>query len=121
MAGYLHDVNRITIFGSVYSGAEIWSTSFYAGNPSADAAVPNESMAAAVKTAWGTFFGAGANMFGYQWKTEGVKIALLDKATGKNKGVPVTSYYTAAPVGAATGIGFPPQIALVATLLADNG
>lgn len=118
---YLHNVNRVTLFGSSYGGAEIWSTGFFMASPSQDAPVPSEASAAAIKTAWQTFFTSGQNMFGYLWKTEGVKIAHLDKTTGKTVGVPVTSYYTTAIAGASTGIGFPPQVSLVATLLADNG
>lgn len=118
---YAHNVNRVTIFGSCFGGQEIWSTGFYMASPGADAPIPSEASAVAIKDAWGTFFGAGANMFGYLWKSEGVKIAHLDKVTGKTSGVPVTSYYSTAPQGASTGIGFPPQISVVATLLADNG
>jgi hypothetical protein len=118
---YAHNVNRVTIFGSMYGGAEIWSTGFYLGLPDGDAPIPSEASAQAVKDAWATFFGAGANMFSYIWKTEGVKIAHVNKADGKTSGVPVTSYFTTAPEGGSPQIGFPPQVSVVATLLADNG
>lgn len=121
MAGYLHHVNRVTFFGSSYGGSEIWSTGCYFGAVDGDSMVPNESMAAILKLAWQDFFTATGSTISYLWKTEGVKIAQLDKATGKTIGVPVTSYYTEAIAGQSGQTGFPPQVSLVATLLADNG
>lgn len=118
---YAYKVNRVTIFGNSYDGAEEWSTGFFLGQTAADVGTPNEAMAAAIKAAWATFYGAGANMFGYRWKTDGVKIAHL-KTDGKTDlDNVVTSYYTTPVQGASTGIGFPPQVSVVATLLADNG
>jgi hypothetical protein len=111
----------VTIFGNSYDGAEEWSTGFYLGQLDSDVGTPNEAMAAAIKSAWATFFGAGANMIGYRWKTDGVKIAHL-KTDGKTDlDNVVTSYFTTPVAGPSTGIGFPPQVSVVATLLADNG
>jgi hypothetical protein len=121
MTGYAHNVNRVTIFGSSYGGAEIWSTGFYMGTPGGDAPIPSESSAAAIKAAWQTFFTATGTSISYLWKTEGIKIAHLDKVTAKTVDVPVTSYYTTAIAGQNAGTGYPPQVSVVATLLADNG
>lgn len=121
MADYAHNVVRCTIFGSSFGGQEIWSTGFFLGIPDQDVPEPSEASAAAIKTAWQAFFTSGSHMFGYLWKTEGVKLAVLNKIAGKTQGVPVTSYYTTAIQGASTGNGYPPQVSVVATLLADNG
>lgn len=120
-APFQHRVNRVTLYGSSYGGAEIWTTGFYMGITSADVGAPSEASAAAIKTAWQTFFTATAQTISYLWKTEGVKIApmLADGTTVKDE--VVTSPYTTAIQGQSAATGFPPQVSLVATLLADNG
>jgi uncharacterized protein YqgV (UPF0045/DUF77 family) len=119
--GYAYKVNRVSIFGTSYSGAEEWSTGFFLGNLDSDVATPNEAQCQAVKDAWETFFEANGNSIPYLWKTTGVKIAHI-KLDGKTDLDNVaTSYYTPEIVGPNAGTGFPPQISVVATLLAGNG
>lgn len=118
---FAHKVNRVTMFGSSFGGSEIWTTGFYAGNVDSDSAVPNESMAQTVKDAWQTFFTATSSVIGYTWQTLGVKVAQLNTDGTTNLDAVVTSYYTTPISGQSAGAGFPPQISVVATLLADNG
>lgn len=113
-------VNRVTIYGSSYGGQEIWTTGFYLGNVGSDVGLPSESTAAAIKTAWNTFFRT-TGWFSYLWKTEGVKISPMNQDGTTNKDAVVTSPYTTAVEGNNAGTGFPAQVSLVATLLADTG
>lgn len=118
---YAHKVNKVTIYGSTFGGQEIWTTGFYIGSVGADASVPSESTAAAIKTAWATFCGATDVVMGYLWKTEGVKVAHMNANGTTDLDAVVNSPYTTPVVGNSGQIGYPPQISLVATLLADNG
>lgn len=118
---YRAKVNRVTLYGSSFGGQEIWTTGFYLGNTDSDVGVPNESTAAAIKTAWATFCGATDVVMSYMWKTEGVKISHFNADGTTDLDVVVNSPYTTAIEGGSGQIGYPPQVSLVATLLADNG
>lgn len=118
---YRAKVNRVTIYGSSYGGQEIWTTGFYLGNLDTDVGLPSESTAAAIKTAWQTFFTATAQTISYLWKTEGVKISPMNVDGTTDIDNVVNSPYATAIQGQSAGTGFPPQVSLVATLLADNG
>lgn len=114
-------VNKVTIYGSSFGGQEIWTTGFYIGAPGTDALVPSESTAAAIKTAWATFCGATDVVMSYMWKTEGVKVAHMNQDGSTDLDAVVNSPYTTPVEGGSGQIGYPPQVSLVATLLADNG
>lgn len=118
---YANRVIRATIFGTMYGGAEEWSTGFYLGVPGVDSGMPSEAAAQEIGTAWNAFFENVGSGISWAWKTAGVKLAL--KGTD-GKTVPdnvATYYYSDQPVGAKPDNGFPPQVAVVCTLLAGTG
>lgn len=117
---YAHKVNRVTIFGTSFNGAEEWSTGFFCGAANADAIEPNADMATVVLNEWEPFFESTANTIGYLWKTEGVRIARLNTDGTTEVGTPVYGRYATPIQGNSGANGFPAQIAVVATLLAEG-
>jgi hypothetical protein len=117
---YAHKVTRVTIMGTMYNTAEIWNTGFFVGTETADVTPPTQAAADMVKTAWQTFFTATGNSINYQFKTTGVKLALVNTDGHDDLAHIVTSMYTSPIAGAETGSGHPPQIALVASLIAGT-
>jgi len=118
---YAHKVVRCTLFGSMYSGAEIWSTGFYLGSVDADAQNPTEEFADAVLSAWEDFFTATNTSISFNWKTHGVKLALLNTNETTDTANVIQKTYATAIAGQNGGSGFPPQVSLVASLLAGLG
>lgn len=118
---FLHKVNRVTIFGSSYGGQEEWTTGFYLGKSDGDATAPTEAGAQVIRNEWQTFWNVSQNMIGYLWKFEGVKIATYNTDGTTIDSSVVTSYLATADEGPSTGNGYPPQIALVASLLSAPG
>lgn len=116
--GFSHQVNRVTISGSMYGGEEEWSTGFYMGNVGADSNAPLQSIVDAIGPLWQTLFTTSANGFSNNYKTHEIKIVSLKASDGKT--VPDSQvYYTyPAPItgGYATNQN-PPQIATVCTLI----
>lgn len=119
--GYAHKVNRVTIFGTSYNGAEEWSTGFFLGDSSADPLPPTQAGADRIRDEWQAFFALTANQISYLWKTTGVKIATLSTAGAVDQDSVKTSYYATPINGGYSGGGNPPQIALVASLLSTPG
>lgn len=118
---FAHKVCRVTLFGSMYSGAEIWSTGFYYGATDGDAADPSEAAADVVLNSWEDFFTATNTSISFNWKTHGVKLALLNTDGSTDTANVVQKTYATAIAGQNGGSGFPPQVSLVASLLAGLG
>lgn len=118
---FAHKVNRVTMSGTMYGGNEIWTTGFWAGSTSGDAPAPTVEAAEMVADEWETFFTATATAISYLWHTDTVKITPYN-AAGTIDVAGIRSFsYPAAIVGQSGGAGNPPQVALVATLVAGNG
>jgi len=118
---FAHKVNRITMTGTMYGGAEIWSTGFYAGSATADAPAPTDVMAEMIATEWQQFFTAGSVLISYLYKTATIKVTPY-KVDGDIDIPGIKSFsYTTPIAGAHTGNGHPPQCAVVASLIAGNG
>jgi hypothetical protein len=118
---WTHKVVHVTLSGAMMGGAEEWQTGFYVGHPDADAAVPNQLFTDAVRDAWTTFFQHADVGISNWYSFTQVKAARLTEA-GKYDGTDVpVSTPAAAVYGARGGNVFPPQIALVATLIAGSG
>lgn len=114
-------VNRVTISGTMYGGSEIWTTGFYAGGASTDAPDPSVAMAEMIADEWQTFFTSATVKVAYLFKTATVKITPW-KTDGTIDVPKIRSWsYPTAIEGAHTGNGNPPQVSLVATLIADSG
>jgi hypothetical protein len=118
---FAHKVVRCSLFGSMYSGAEIWSTGFYLGLPEGDATAPTEAFADVVLASWEDFFTATNTSISFNWKTHGVKLAPLNTDGSTDTAGVVQKTYGTAIAGQNGGSGFPPQVSLVASLLAGLG
>lgn len=114
-------VVHVTLSGQMLGGAEEWQTGFYMGSAEADAPVPTQAFADAVRDAWiipFTTFGLG---FSSAYSFTGVKCARLAK-DGRYDGSDVVESFPATAInGGSSGNPLPPQIALVATLIAGSG
>lgn len=114
-------VVHVTLSGQMFSSAEEWQTGFYMGSAEADAPVPTQQFADAVRDAWTTFFTLGNNGVSETYSFTGVKCARLAK-DGRYDGTAVAESFPAAAVlGGSAGNPMPAQIALVATLVAGSG
>lgn len=113
---YAHAVKRVTISGTSFGGAEIWSTGFYVGSVNADVSNPTQQFADAIRTAWTAFWGGATSYVSSNWKVDNVKVAQVG-VDGKTlmENVVHAPYGTALQGTAASPI-LPPQIALVASL-----
>ncbi len=116
---FAYKINRVTMSGTSFGGEEQWSTGFYMGYTAGDANLPQQSVVDAIGPLWQTFFLAASSKIHNQWQTTEVKIVQL-AVNGTT--VPDSQvYYTyPAPISGGGGAGvsvFPPQIALVATLV----
>lgn len=118
---FTHKVVRVTLSGTMMGGAEEWQTGFYVGQPDADAGVPNQLFADAVRNAWVTFFQHADVGISNWYNFTQAKAARLTEA-GKYDGTDVAISNPAVAVyGPRGGTPYPPQIALVATLIAGSG
>jgi hypothetical protein len=116
---YRHHVLRLTAFGSCYGGAEEWSTGFYMGEVSADAAVPDQLSADGFLTDWTTFWTTSNVGISNKYSTQGVRVARLHKDTGKTIPGEVFYAYPTVPVVATGGTAaIAPQLTIVASLQA---
>lgn len=116
---YAHKVVRVTIFGTMFSAAEEWSTGFFLGNEGSDAADPTTAGADMVRDAWETFFELSTSHISGDWKCEGVKLALLNEDGHTDLSNVVTSYYATPISGGEGGGSLPPQVSLSAQLASD--
>lgn len=116
---FAHSVQRVTISGTSFGGAEQWSTGFFVGAPGADASTPTQAFADAVRTAYQTFHTATTSQISNSWQARTIKVAhlgtdgktLLDNTIFSEYGTPIS--------GASSGAKFPPQVSVVATLMSD--
>ncbi|SRR6266545_1534979 len=114
---------RWTISGDCFGGTEIWSTGFWTGNDASDlpgTSVPQATVDA-VAARWQTFFtSANGNMYS-GFKTNMVKAAYWHTdLAGADVSYGTPTYHLYSPVisgGGVVGAPYPPQIALVASLI----
>src|SRR4029453_8811607 len=134
---------KCTIQGSAWTGLEVWSTSFFmggggfgvtaptqaAGDAIATAGqrffmggggfgvtAPTQAAVDAIATAWQTFFTATGSLVSNLFKTDVVKLAIIDEDGTPCRGAPVYPYYTPRISGASAASAWPPQCPLAATL-----
>lgn len=119
MAVYSHNVNRVTISGTCFTGAEIWSTGFWLGSESADAGDPAGS-ADDIAGYWNTFFAGAANSISSQYITNQVKVSQHKASDGKVDLTKVDIYdLSPTQAGGGSNSALPPQITLAATLTSE--
>jgi hypothetical protein len=112
---YAHKVNRVTISGTAFNGAEEWSTGFYLGKDDGDANDP-EGLAELVAGPWQTLWnGGGSTMFPSTYRTLQVKVSQM--LTSGATDLDAIDYYTypSAIAGGGSAI-FPAQITLAVTM-----
>lgn len=117
---YAHKVNRVTLSGTMFLGAEEWSTGFWLGEENADCAAPTQAAVDSILTHWTTFFTNGSHVFSNKWDTTQAKIATINTNGTTDSASVVYAYPGAAVTGVSNGAPFPPQCSLVATLLSDR-
>jgi len=118
---YAHKVTRVTMFGTMFGGAEEWSTGFFLGSVGGDAPAPTQAGADAIKGYWQTFFTAANSHISGDWKTEGVKLALFNTDGHTDLDNVKTSFYATPISGGEGGGSLPPQVSLSAQLASDVG
>jgi hypothetical protein len=119
-AAYPHRVNKVTISGNCWDGAELWSTGFYVGTASADAGDPGTVTASAIATAWSAFFTHANSKVSNAYKTLQVKVSQLETDGDVDLDMIDIYDYPAAITGAFAGSPMPPQISLAATMTSDT-
>lgn len=115
---YAFAVNRVTISGDCFSGAEVWTTGFFLGSESADAVDP-DGLAAEIAPYWTTFFTTANSTVASTYRSLQVKVSHIG-ADGVTDGA-LTDYYdwVTPPTGNAGPTSMPPQTSLVCTLTSN--
>jgi hypothetical protein len=121
MVGFAGKVVHVTFSGQMLGGGEEWTTGFYMGRPEGDADVPTQAFADAVRDAWVTFFTHAEVGISSYYNFQQVKCVKLGLGGQYNGEDPAVSFPATAVVGASGGNPLPPQLALVATLIAGSG
>lgn len=118
-ADYSFKFGRVTISGTMFNGAESWSTGFQLGNPAAD--TPDwDNVAGQVAGHWQTFFTTAAHGISGVYKTVQVKIAQINvNGTTDDENIDYYTYPTPI-VGGAVGQAYPPQLTVAATMTTDR-
>ena len=118
MVNYANITHRVTFIGDMFTGQEEWNTGFYIGNESGGdmGAAPTLAEAQACATAFQTFFTTAANAFNGNYRFLAAKISSVN-TLGMVDGATTQFYNLPTPAqGAGSGVSFPPQISVVATL-----
>lgn len=118
---YAHRVQRVTISGTMFGGAEEWSTGFFLGQEGSDAADATDLTATAILNAWRTFFEAPTSYISSLYLTTQVKVAAI-AADGHTELDEVHYAYPATTLDGAvsSAVVLPPQCTVVVTLLSDR-
>jgi hypothetical protein len=116
---YLHRFTRVTISGTSFGGAEEWSTGFNYGYVTGDADMPTQAFADKVRDEWAIFFKHHDAYISNRWFTTLVKVSSVGMDGKSNAADTVFSEFLTSCQGT-TGDSFPPQIALVASLLGTD-
>lgn len=113
---YAHAVKKVTMSGTSFGGAEIWSTGFYVGSVGADVSNPTQQFADDIRTAWTVFWQHLDTDINSGWKTNTIKVAQIAANGETNEANVVYAPYGTPIAGSNNGLIYPPQIAMVATL-----
>jgi len=119
-AAYPFRVNKVVISGNCWDGAELWSTGFYVGNTSGDAADPGTATAAAIAGIWQTFFTHADAIISNAYRTLQVKVSQLQTDGDVDLDMIDIYDYPTAMNGAYAGSPLPPQISLAVTMTSDT-
>lgn len=117
---YAHFVNRVTLSGTMWGGAEQWSTGFFMGEENADADPPNQLMADIIRNKWSDYFQAPGADISNQYVFTQCKVARIQPDGHTEDGSVVYSAPTLTVDGDEATIKLPGQCALVLTLYTDR-
>lgn len=116
---YLHRFTRVTISGTAFGGAEEWSTGFNFGDVNADAQMPTQAVADAIRDAWRAFMINGTSNISAVYEATLVKLSSVGTDGKSNAADTIYANFPVQTKGV-NGERLPAQIALVATLLGQN-
>lgn len=111
-----HRVARVTLSGTMFGGAEEWSTGFYMGFEGQDAPAITPTGVSNISQAWETFFKNPTSTISYRYLFTMCKVHMVER---DGKTIPDSAQYyspLAAVEGGGTGAPLPPQVALVVSL-----
>jgi hypothetical protein len=117
---YAHIVNRVTLSGTMFGGAEQWSTGFFLGQESANAADGSTAACDAILNAWRTFFTSTTSYVSSQYVTTQCKIAKINTDGHTDLAKVFYGYPATALVGQQGTNTHPPQCTLALTLQSDR-
>ena len=117
---YAHKVTRITLSGTMFEGAEEWSTGFFLGQEGADATPMTQAGLDQIRVAWAAFMTNATSAVSNAYQFVQAKSALIDDTGHTVLDEVLYSYPAAATYGASTATKLPPQCSLVVTLLSDR-
>lgn len=117
---YAFRVQRVTLSGTMFGGAEEWSTGFFLGQEGSDVADASQLTADAIRNAWITFFTNAGTAISNAYAFTQCKVAAIGADGHTELDQVYYSYPTSATVGASAGSIQAPQVALVATLLSGT-
>jgi len=120
MTTYAHTVNRITLSGGMFGGAEEWSTGFYLGQEGANAQPLSQAGLDQIKEAFRVFISHGLSWVSNQYTFTQAKSALIDSSGHTITDSVKYSYASSSNTGAVSGQHLPPQCSLVVTLMSDR-
>ena len=117
MAKYEFIHHKATIFGTMFGGTEVWTTSFALGQPLGgdEGDAPTDAEAEAISDAFAAIWTPVANGFSSQFKFEGVKVSHV-VTDGTADASLSRFHYRPVPVSGGAGPTNPAQISAVATL-----
>jgi len=118
-ADYAFPFARVTISGTVFNGAEEWSTGFQFGSETEGIVELQSGGAALIAARWKTFMENGAHQISNAWRVTEVKVALIN--TNGTTDVDNIDYYNYPTVvtGGQGGTPWVPQITLAATMTSE--
>lgn len=112
--------SRVTIQGTMFGGAEEWSTGFWFGLANADAELPTQALADGVRNAWRTFISHQQSYISNAYTSTIVKVSSVGTDGKSDANDTIYSSFASTDKGVRAE-RLPPQCALVATLMAaDN-
>lgn len=119
-ADYAHRFVRVTFSGTVFNGAEEWSTGLSIGWEDANIDFINPGIAQELSVPWQAFFTNAAHAISSAWRCNEVKCAVIN--TNGKTDLDNIDYFTypGGIFGGQGGTPWPPQITLAATMTSDQ-
>lgn len=118
-ADYSYRFYRVTFSGTVFGGAEQWSTGLQMGEEAGDAVEVIPGTAEQIAGYWETFFENGAHQISNAWRCNEVKVAIIN--TNGTTDLDNIDYFTYSGgiFGAQGGTPWVSQITLAATMTTE--